>query len=321
LKSYKSIYPVTKVEFSEIQYYEFVKHSNALLEGRLDEFGIPDFVKERWEFIKELAKQTKTKFFDLLKLFTKKEVFKFFSEFDWSLEAIFDLLKKSYKTYQNLQKIISEWVASQEVVEWTTDKLKDLDEFLSKHPKVKSIAGIAVAGLLLYIWFNMSFTGDFIDDFDLTSVFLALKGNYKLYDFFGSPSGVKMLMLFATGTLTGLSFPWASSSAVNFGIALVTTFGKYFSTKLSKSNDKEIEKEADKLDESLMKPYKSIYEDIKIPLDVGDEILMGRFKNKKAQVKGFGKDEKGQPTVKTTKGETPLFKFRIAKLMPSKDTN
>ena len=66
-----------------------------------------------------------------------------------------------------------------------------------------------------------------------------------------------------------------------------------------------------------MKRYKSIYEDIKIPLDIGDEILGGKFKNKRMTVKGYGKDEKGQPTVKTNKGEIPLFKFRIAKLMPN----
>lgn len=64
-----------------------------------------------------------------------------------------------------------------------------------------------------------------------------------------------------------------------------------------------------------MKRYKSIYEDIKVPLEVGDEIRIGKFKNKKAIIKGYGKDDKNQPTVKTDKGEIPLFKFRISKLM------
>lgn len=67
-----------------------------------------------------------------------------------------------------------------------------------------------------------------------------------------------------------------------------------------------------------MKPYKSIYEKITIPLEIDDEIKIGKFKNKSAIVKGFGKDDKGQPTVKTTKGEIPLFKFRISKLMKDK---
>lgn len=55
--------------------------------------------------------------------------------------------------------------------------------------------------------------------------------------------------------------------------------------------------------------------DLAIPLKVGDEIMVGRFKNKKQTVKGFGTDDKGQPTVKTESGEHSLLPFRIKKLM------
>ena len=51
---------------------------------------------------------------------------------------------------------------------------------------------------------------------------------------------------------------------------------------------------------------------------VGDIILIGKFKNKKAEVKGFGKDKNNQPTVKTNKGERSLYRFRIQKHMPKK---
>ncbi len=47
-------------------------------------------------------------------------------------------------------------------------------------------------------------------------------------------------------------------------------------------------------------------------LKVGDEILVGRFKNKRAKVKGFGLDEKKHPIVKTNKGDYKIFTFRIA---------
>ena len=55
--------------------------------------------------------------------------------------------------------------------------------------------------------------------------------------------------------------------------------------------------------------------DITVPLEIGDTIMVGRFKNKKVVVKGFGKDKNGQPTVKTDGGEYSLLKFRIKKLM------
>ena len=51
-------------------------------------------------------------------------------------------------------------------------------------------------------------------------------------------------------------------------------------------------------------------------IEIGDIILTGKFKNKRAEVEAFGKDKNNQPTVKTNKGEISLYKFRIQKLMP-----
>lgn len=53
-------------------------------------------------------------------------------------------------------------------------------------------------------------------------------------------------------------------------------------------------------------------------IDIGDTILVGRWRNSPAEVKGFGKDKNSQPTVKTNKGAYNLYKFRIKKYM--KDT-
>ena len=50
---------------------------------------------------------------------------------------------------------------------------------------------------------------------------------------------------------------------------------------------------------------------ITIPLEIGDTILVGKFKNKKIVVKEFGKDKNNQPTVN---GKS-LLNFRISKLM------
>lgn len=48
----------------------------------------------------------------------------------------------------------------------------------------------------------------------------------------------------------------------------------------------------------------------------GDEVKVGKFKNRKAEVKGFDVDDHGQPVLKTTKGDQKLFKPRISKLEP-----
>lgn len=54
-------------------------------------------------------------------------------------------------------------------------------------------------------------------------------------------------------------------------------------------------------------------------IEVGDEILVGKFKNRRATVTGFGVDEHNQPVLKTTKGDQKLFKPRIVKLSEPKE--
>lgn len=53
-------------------------------------------------------------------------------------------------------------------------------------------------------------------------------------------------------------------------------------------------------------------------IDVGDEVRIDKFKNRKAEVTGFSTDDHNQPVLKTTKGDQKLFKPRISKLEDSK---
>jgi hypothetical protein len=54
-------------------------------------------------------------------------------------------------------------------------------------------------------------------------------------------------------------------------------------------------------------------------IEVGDEVMVGKFKNRKATVKGFAKDDHNQPVLKTDKGDQKLFKPRIKKLSEEED--
>lgn len=55
-------------------------------------------------------------------------------------------------------------------------------------------------------------------------------------------------------------------------------------------------------------------------IKVGDEVKVGKFKNRKAKVKGFAKDKHNQPVLKTDKGDQKLFKPRITKLEESTES-
>jgi hypothetical protein len=63
--------------------------------------------------------------------------------------------------------------------------------------------------------------------------------------------------------------------------------------------------------------YLKKFEDIKIPINVGDTILGGRFKNKKTIVKKIGKNAKGDITV----NGKPLLKYRLVKESFEEETN
>jgi transcription antitermination factor NusG len=54
-------------------------------------------------------------------------------------------------------------------------------------------------------------------------------------------------------------------------------------------------------------------------IEVGDEVKVGKFKNRKAKVKSITKDKNNQPVLKTNKGEHKLFNPRITKLEDEKE--
>jgi hypothetical protein len=221
----------------ELQYDEFVSFVNRYKLNEqyhvVNEIVIPSRLKKIWGFIKELGKKVSLKMVDLVKLFLNKTVFKFFAKIKFSMEWLFKLVKKGFKAYKDVIKAIGEYLASTKVGKWTEDKLKDLDAFLAKHPKTKRIAGMAVAGVLIYIWLNMTFTGNADYDFDMTDMILALGGGFTLSTLFAGPEGMALLTLFATGVI-GLSFPWPGPQHFQFIGAVLYGSAKLVGKKLRK---------------------------------------------------------------------------------------
>ena len=221
----------------ELQYKEFCKF---VKENKLDsevvvlnELAIPGKLKKIWSFLLELKNIVKVKIMDLAKLFMNKLVFKFFAKIKFSMKYLFDLVKKGFKAYKEVIKAIGDYLSKTKVGRWTEDKLKDLDAFLAKHPKTKRIAGIAVAGILIYIWLNMTFTGNADYDFDMGDMILALGGGFTLSTLFAGPDGMALLTLFATGVI-GLSFPWPGPQHFQFIGAILYGSAKLVGQKLRK---------------------------------------------------------------------------------------
>ena len=198
----------------EIEFNEFCNALDCYLtEGIIS--NIKSSIKNKLEFVKEASQSLKIGVEKLLVLFKNKVVFSFFQKIGWSLKKLFNLIKKGFGYYKMVIDAISEYISKTKVGKWTEDKLRDLDNWLSNHPKLKRIAGVAVAALLIYIWFNMAFTGDFTYDFDMRDILLALGGTLTISSIFAGKNGTKLLLLFATGII-GLSFPWPGPSHIQF---------------------------------------------------------------------------------------------------------
>ena len=63
--------------------------------------------------------------------------------------------------------------------------------------------------------------------------------------------------------------------------------------------------------------YLKRFENINIPIKVGDVVLGGRFKNKRLTIKKIGKNKKGDITI----NDKPLLKYRIVKESLEEDIN
>lgn len=183
---------------------DMLEHSENRLDEVLD--SITGKLKKYYTFIKELADRSKVGIKEIVGVLKNRQAFEFFKIIKFSVSNLFGVVKKGFRYYKEVRKAIAEYIASTKLVKWTEDKLKDLDEFLKKHPKLKRITGFAVGAILLYIWLNMSFTGDFDYDFDQSTLIGALAGNFTLSEIFAGPEGIKLLTLFFTGSV--LSFPW-----------------------------------------------------------------------------------------------------------------
>ena len=206
--------------------------------GRLlVEFSFGKEIREKIEFIKQFARETGFTVKDLLTLFMEKIVFKMFQIIGWNFKNLFAVMKRGFDTYKNLQLAIADFVGNTRTMDWTKDTLIELNRFLKTNPKTKRIAGIAVTGLIFYIWLQMTLSGKLDSNFDISNLYMSISGNNTLYGFFDTPSGVKVLSLFALGKLDGLSFSWHKTNIITFETAIFNTLAKYFKKRLTKGDD------------------------------------------------------------------------------------
>ena len=233
---YSDIQPIIQEHIiEETEYFDFLLFVRSKTDKRLNEGVFSDIsasIRKKLDFIRELATQLKIEASELVKLFMNKDIFKFFQRIGWNLKKLFNIAKKGFKLAHILADVIAEYADRMGISKWTESEFKKLDEYLKKHPKTKRIIGVGVASILIFIWLNMSFTGDPAYDFNFSDVLDALSGDVSLTDVFTGKEGIKLMMLFTTGIVTGLSFPWIGATSVQFVGGVIYSLAKKHKIKM-----------------------------------------------------------------------------------------
>jgi len=217
---------------ADIELYEFSKaiqileyaQSNHIDEGSIGDLmsKVSGAIKKKIEFIKELAKLSGNNLKDLLVMFKDTRIFKLFKVIGFSIKKLGDLIKKGIQTYNSIQDIIAKKIHDMGGVQYIKKNLSVLDDFFKNHPVLKKIGGVAVAGLLLYIWLNMSYDPIDIEwSLSFDDMIKALNGQFSLAELFASPEGVKMLTYLIIGMVTGGVWYYPGTQAAQIATGVI----------------------------------------------------------------------------------------------------
>jgi len=196
-------------------------------------------------FFQDIAEKSGKRLSDLITLFKDSRVVKLFRAIGFQVKNLHKILRRGYKALKDLKIALMDYAESTELTAWTkrqinSERISEIDKWLKKHPKTKRITGLVVGAILAYIWFNMTFTGNPLFDFDMGDMLSAMAGKFSLIDIFSGAKGASLLILFMTG-LTGLSFPWPGPNSVKFVVAVLGTIAYKTGKRMRSSNDNNID--------------------------------------------------------------------------------
>ena len=187
---------------------------------------------------------------EIKKAFKQKDAYSFMKQIGFGFNNAATLALDTMKTFNVGLKSIFEEIHKSKILKKVEVGAIKVDEFLDKYPPLKKIGGVAVAGFLIYQWQNMAFSGDFDDDFDVSTIGAALTGSYSVKDVFSSPQGLKNLTQLTAGIVAGVTFPWGKVLPATLRLAVLYTGAKKLKNKelmekikakLKKKNNEELQ--------------------------------------------------------------------------------
>lgn len=225
MKRFKEYLNEEELDYNEylhaVNLYENYKN-NLLEEGIID--SLTGNLKDKFNFIKDLATASKQKLEDVIKLFKNSKTYEFFKRIGWSLVKLYEIVKQGYHVYINFGKVIHKFLLENkytaDATKWTDAQVKALHDYLEEHPMIKHLAAPMVAAFLMFMWIYSTNLGE-IGDFDVTDIFRAVAGKYDLYDLLGNGALLKVIVTVIGGVVFKTSFPYPTENDVKFLIGVM----------------------------------------------------------------------------------------------------
>jgi hypothetical protein len=173
--------------------------------------------------IEKISRDFKMNIPDLIEAFKQREVFDLLKAFGFNFALMFRVIGEFTKAVRGGLLEVFRLMHRHGVFRQIRNGTMKIDEVMKRYPKLAAATGIVIAGILFYIWLNMTFIGDLDYDFNFEDIVNALKGTFSITDLFGSPEGLMLITLFGTGTAFGLSIPWLGKTAYNLILAIAYT--------------------------------------------------------------------------------------------------
>ena len=173
--------------------------------------------------IQKLGRDFKMNANELISAFKNRDIYDMLRAFGFNFRLVFRAIGAFTNALRGgLLEVFKELARTKTFQKMRRGAVK-VDDVLNKYPILKRVTGVVVAGLLLYIWLNMTFIGDLDYDFNFSDTVAALHGTFSIADIFASPEGLMLVTLFGTGAAFGLSVPWLGKSLYNLTVAIVYT--------------------------------------------------------------------------------------------------
>lgn len=196
--------------------------------------GISDYVQkftgiiqvvfsELKDYILELATNINIGYQELVKAFKDRSIFGLLKAVRFNLKLILTSIQRATGLIRRGILGVFQEIHDTGLFQEIKKGVVKLDDIIDRYPILKHVTGVIIAGLLIYIWLNMSFIGDASYDLDLSVVAGALVGKFSIAELFFTPSGMSMLALLALGVTTGIGAAWLGKSIYNLLLALIYT--------------------------------------------------------------------------------------------------